>query len=150
MSENLGLRREAPPPPATCGSVTLDAPLVRINCLWIISRGVDGALIIGSVLAGYLYLLLNLALHVPISFLWWFWSVGFDGTHIFGTASRTFFDSEARHARRTLLFGSAAFFFALGPALVLLGAKALLVLIVAVWAYYHVIRQHYGVMVLYK
>src|SRR5581483_4047662 len=45
---------------------------------------------------------------------------------------------------------SAAFFFALGPALVLAGGKGLLAMIVAVWAYYHVIRQHYGFMVLYK
>lgn len=99
---------------------------------------------------GYAYLLLYVALHVPISFLWWFWSVGFDGTHIFGMASRTFFDSEARHTRRALLFGSAAFFFTLGPVLVLAGGKALLAMIVAVWAYYHVVRQHYGFMVLYK
>ena len=106
--------------------------------------------VIGSSLAGYAYLVANVALHVPISLLWWFWSVGFDGTHIFGTASRTFFDSEARHSRRALLFGSAAFFFALGPAMVLLGGKAVLAMIVAVWAYYHVIRQHYGIMVLYK
>jgi hypothetical protein len=76
--------------------------------------------------------------------------VGFDGTHIFGTASRTYFDTEARRSDRVLLFGSAAFFFSLGPALVLAGAKALLAMIVAVWAYYHVVRQHYGFMVLYK
>src|SRR5579871_4852833 len=117
---------------------------------WIITRGVDLAFVIGSAMAGYAYLAANVALHVPISLLWWFWSVGFDGTHIFGTASRTFFDSEARNTRRALLFGSAAFFFALGPALVLLGGKAVLAMIVAIWAYYHVIRQHYGFMVLYK
>ena len=105
---------------------------------------------IGSALAGYAYLVANAALHVPISLLWWFWSVGFDGTHIFGMASRTFFDAEARRRNRTLLFGSAAFFFALGPALILIGGKAVLAMIVAVWAYYHVIRQHYGFMVLYK
>jgi len=122
----------------------------RIAHRWIIAPGVDLAFVIGSALAGYAYLVANVALHVPISFLWWFWSVGFDGTHIFGTASRTFFDSEARHSRRALLFGSAAFFFALGPVLVLLGGKPILALIVAVWAYYHVIRQHYGFMVLYK
>jgi len=122
----------------------------RVSHRWIIGRGVDLAFVIGSALAGYAYLVMNVALHVPITFLWWFWSVGFDGTHIFGTASRTFFDREARHTRRTLLFGSAAFFFALGPALVLLHAKAILAMIVAVWAYYHVIRQHYGFMVLYK
>src|SRR5262249_9663621 len=90
------------------------------------------------------------ALHVPATFLWWFWSLGFDGTPVFGTASRTFFDKEARTRHRTLLFGSLAFFFALGPVLVLAGAKAYLALLVAVWAYYHVIRQHYGFMVLYK
>jgi hypothetical protein len=125
-------------------------PAPRLAHRWIITRGIDLAFIIGSALAGYAYLVANVALHVPISLLWWFWSVGFDGTHIFGTASRTFFDSEARHSRRALLFGSAAFFFALGPVLVLLGGKAVLALIVAVWAYYHVVRQHYGFMVLYK
>jgi hypothetical protein len=117
---------------------------------WIISPRVDLVFVIGSVLAGYAYLVANVALRVPISLLWWFWSVGFDGTHIFGMASRTFFDSEARQRSRALLFGSAAFFFALGPAMVLLGGKAVLAMIVAVWAYYHVIRQHYGFMVLYK
>jgi hypothetical protein len=122
----------------------------RLAHRWIITPGIDLAFLIGSALAGYAYLVANVALHIPISLLWWFWSVGFDGTHIFGTASRTFFDSEARHRRRALLFGSAAFFFALGPVLVLLGGKAVLALIVAVWAYYHVIRQHYGIMVLYK
>ena len=43
-----------------------------------------------------------------------------------------------------------AFFFALGPAMVLLGAKGWLALLVGVWAYYHVVRQHYGFLVLYK
>jgi hypothetical protein len=122
----------------------------RLAHRWIIGRGVDLGFVIGSSLAGYAYLVANVALHVPISLLWWFWSVGFDGTHIFGTASRTFFDHEARQSRRLLLFGSAAFFFALGPLMVLAGGKPLLAMIVAVWAYYHVIRQHFGFMVLYK
>ncbi len=106
--------------------------------------------ILGSSLAGYVYLFLNLVLHVPISYLWWFWSVGLDGTHIFATASRTYFDREARARNRTLLFGSLLFFFALGPVMVLCGAKGPLALLVGVWAYYHVVRQHYGVMVLLK
>lgn len=105
---------------------------------------------IGSGFAGYVYLLLFVVLHVPTSFLWWFWSLGFDGTHIFGTASRTFFDKEARARNRTLLYGSLIFFFSLGPIMVLAGGKGYLALLVAVWAYYHVIRQHYGFMVLYK
>lgn len=129
---------------------TISQPLPRIKARWIIGRQVDLALVIGSSVAGYSYLLLNLVLHVPISFLWWFWSVGFDGSHIFGTASRTFFDREARRTHRALLFGSLALFFSVGPIMVLLGWKPILALIVAAWAYYHVARQHYGFMVLYK
>jgi hypothetical protein len=122
----------------------------RFQHRWIIGRAADLSLIIGSAAAGYLYILLYVAAHVPISYLWWFWSIGFDGTHIFGTASRTFFDKQARLRHRRLLFGSLAFFFALGPAMVLMGAKEYLALLVAMWAYYHVVRQHYGFMVLYK
>lgn len=128
----------------------LAQPVALAEPRWIVSRPVDLTLVIGSGLAGYVYLLLATVLHVPISFLWWFWSLAFDGTHIFGTASRTYFDREARARHRYLLFGSLIFFFSLGPALVLAGGKAFLALIVAVWAYYHVIRQHYGFMVLYK
>lgn len=117
---------------------------------WIAGRNVDLAFVSGSSLAGFFYIFLYSACHIPISYLWWFWSVGFDGTHIFATASRTYFDPAARRKDAPLLFGSAAILFALGPALVLLGAKHLLALIVAVWAYYHVVRQHYGFMVLYK
>jgi hypothetical protein len=100
--------------------------------------------------AGYVYLLLYTGLHVKISLLWWFWSVGFDGTHIFATASRTYFDSEARVRDRNLLYGSLLFFFSFGPLMVLVGQKGLLALLVGVWAYYHVVRQHYGFLVLYK
>src|SRR5271165_1035311 len=111
--------------------------LARAN--WIVSRGVDLTLVIGSVSAGWLYLLLYVVLHVPITLLWWFWSVGFDGTHIFATASRTYFDAEARARTPLLLWGSLLVFFALGPLMVLAGLKGLLALLVGVWAYYHVV-----------
>jgi len=122
----------------------------RIDSRWIIGRGVDLALVIGSAAAGYLYIGLYAAALIPASWLWWVWSVGFDGTHIFATASRTFFDRDARARDRKLFFGAALVFFALGPAMVLAGLKGWLYLLVGAWAYYHVIRQHYGFMVLYK
>jgi hypothetical protein len=121
---------------------------VRSN--WIVGRKVDLALISGSSFAGLFYIFLYSLCHVPISYLWWFWSVGFDGTHIFATASRTYLDPDARQRDPALLYGSAVILFSLGPVLVLAGLKYLLALIVAVWAYYHVVRQHYGFMVLYK
>ena len=131
----------APAPAPTAG---------RIDSRWIIGRGVDLSLVIGSAAAGYLYLVLIAALDAPMPWMWWIWSVGFDGTHIFATASRTYFDRDARSRDRVLLFGSAALFFSLGPLMVLAGLKGWLYLLVGTWAYYHVIRQHYGFMVLYK
>lgn len=122
----------------------------RAHSRWIVSRRVDLVFIVASAAAGYFFLLLNVAVGVPASFLWWFWSIGFDGTHIFAMATRTYFDAEARRVQRRLLFGSLAVFFSLGPIMVLAGQKALLALLVGVWAYYHVIRQHYGFLVLYR
>src|SRR5215475_11132573 len=87
----------------------------RLDHRWIIGKSVDLSLVIGSAAAGYLYLLLFAAVHVPMSWLWWVWSIGFDGTHIFGTASRTFFDQEARARNGRLFYGSLAVFFSLGP-----------------------------------
>ncbi len=130
--------------------MTAALPIPRTKSPWIISRRIDLSLVIGASLAGYVYLALFTLLHVPSSFLWWFWSLGFDGTHIFGTASRTFFDREERSRHPRLLFGSLAFFFLLGPAMVLAGWRGYLALLVAVWAYYHVMRQHYGFLILYK
>ncbi len=133
-------------------TATLIAPAAapRFEARWIVGRGVDLALVIGSALAGYLYLVLFTALQVPASTLWWFWSVGFDGTHIFGTASRTYFDAAERASRRRLLIGSLVFFFSLGPAMVLMGWKLPLAVLVGAWAYFHVVRQHWGFVMLYK
>ncbi len=88
-----------------------------------ISKRADLAFVIGSAAAGYLLLGANLALGVPLTWLWWIWSVGFDGTHIFATATRTFFDRRMRAEERKLLYGSLVFFFALGPLMALVGWK---------------------------
>jgi hypothetical protein len=133
------------------GALTVSSPpRIRPASRWVISRGVDLTLVSGSALAGYLYLALHTIFQAPIGYLWWFWSVGFDGTHIFATASRTYFDREARAAQRRLLFGSLAVFFSIGPVMVLGGQKGLLALLVGTWAYYHVMRQHHGFLMLYK
>ena len=61
---------------------------------------------------------------------------GFDGTHIFGTASRTYFDPEARSADTGSVVRVLAFFFALGPVIVWRGWKHRLAIVVGIWAYY--------------
>ncbi|MGH9675007.1 MAG: hypothetical protein ACRD44_17685 [Bryobacteraceae bacterium] len=131
-------------------ALTSPVPAPRFLSRWIVGRGVDLTLVIGGSLAGYLYLLLFTVAQAPASFLWWFWSVGFDGTHLFGTASRTYFDQAAMKRDRRLFIGSLLFFFSLGPAMVLAGWKLPLAILVGVWAYYHVLRQHWGFVMLYK
>src|SRR5947208_8175480 len=134
-------------------SITLSQPQTgaAISARWIINPRADLLIFIGGTLASYFYILLYVRFGVPMMpVLYWIWSVGFDGTHVFGTVTRTYLDREERQKRRRLLFGSLIFFFTLGPVLVLLDYTPVLVMIVATWAYYHVVRQHYGFMVLYK
>jgi hypothetical protein len=101
-------------------------------------------------LAGYLFLALKIGADMPMPIIFWIWSIGFDGPHIFGTVSRTYLDREERQKRGRLLFGSMLFFFSIGPIFFLLKLRGLFLLIFGVWAYYHVVRQHYGFLVLYK
>jgi hypothetical protein len=46
--------------------------------------------------------------------------------------------------------GSLVVFFSIGPVMVLAGQVTLLAVLVGGWAYYHVVRQHCGFMMLYK
>ncbi len=109
---------------------------------------------------------LNLTLLVVVS-----WGVFLDAPHLFATLGRTFFDPDEWHQRKPELLKSWIFFF-LGPALIILpyivasmshltlgfeispavliyGAIIFLVFF-RLWAYYHVVRQHWGFMSLYK
>jgi hypothetical protein len=78
------------------------------------------------------------------------WAVVFDETHGFATISRTYFDAEERARRGRWLWGSLAFFFAIGPILILLKLGDWLELGTELWGYYHIYRQHYGFMMMYK
>jgi hypothetical protein len=77
------------------------------------------------------------------------WAILIDAPHVFGTFSRTYFDRTERRNRRRLLWGS-LLFFAVGPIMVLAGAGLVFFFLAALWAYYHLVKQHYGFMVLYK
>src|SRR5262245_36707027 len=120
-----------------------------ISLRWIISARDDLVWFIGSVVTSYLLFFLYVSGVLPLVVMAAFWAIFIDAPHVFGTFSRTYFDREERKNRYRLLTGS-LLFFAVGPIMVLAGASFLFFFIAALWAYYHLVKQHYGFMVLYK
>ena len=120
-----------------------------ISLRWIISARDDLVWFIGSVLSSYALLVLYVTGVVPLVPMVALWAILIDAPHVFGTFSRTYFDRTERQNRARLLWGS-LLFFAVGPVMVLAGAGLIFFFIAALWAYYHLVKQHYGFMVLYK
>jgi uncharacterized membrane protein len=120
-----------------------------ISLRWIIGARDDLVWFIGSVVSSYLLLALYVSGLVPLVPMVAAWAILIDAPHVFGTFSRTYFDKTERQHRARLLWGS-LLFFAIGPALVLAGAGFVFFFVAALWAYYHLVKQHYGFMVLYK
>jgi len=128
---------------------------------WIINQREDLVWFIGSVVTSYAFLAANLLLvklGLSVMIMTWIWALGFDGPHVFGTISRTYADNEERRKRARLYYGTLSLFL-LGPALVLAGQAKLLgteawgpmfFFFASLWAYYHLVKQHYGFMILYK
>jgi uncharacterized membrane protein len=120
-----------------------------ISLRWIISARDDLVWFIGSVVTSYALLVLYVSGIVPLVPMVAAWAILIDAPHVFGTFSRTYFDRTERKNRARLLWGS-LLFFAIGPVLVLLGFGLVFFFVAALWAYYHLVKQHYGFMVLYK
>src|SRR4030095_6160815 len=120
-----------------------------ISLRWIISARDDLVWFIGSVLSSYALLFLYVRGWLPLVVMAAVWAILIDAPHVFGTFSRTYFDKNERATRGRLLWGS-LLFFVVGPVLVLAGAGFVFFFVAALWAYYHLVKQHYGFMVLYK
>src|SRR6476660_2846633 len=120
-----------------------------VSVRWIISARDDLVWLIGSVASSYLLLVLYVKGVLPLVPMVALWAILVDGPHVFGTFSRTYFDRAERQNRARLLWGS-LLFFAIGPVIVLAGAGFVFFFVAALWAYYHLVKQHYGFMVLYK
>ena len=120
-----------------------------ISLRWIISARDDLVWLIGSVVSSYLLLILYVSGILPLVPMVALWAILIDAPHVFGTFSRTYFDRTERQNRSRLLWGS-LLFFAVGPIMVLAGAALVFFFVAALWAYYHLVKQHYGFMVLYK
>ena len=120
-----------------------------ISLRWIISARDDLIWLIGSVASSYLLLILYVKGIIPLVPMVALWAILIDAPHVFGTFSRTYFDRTERRNRSRLLWGS-LLFFAIGPIMVFAGAGLIFFFVAALWAYYHLVKQHYGFMVLYK
>jgi uncharacterized membrane protein len=129
---------------------TITKPLANaLSVRWIISARDDLIWFIGSVVSSYALLLFYVKGVVPLIPLMALWAILIDAPHVFGTFSRTYFDRTERAHRSRLLWGS-LLFFAIGPLMVLAGAGLVFFFVAGLWAYYHLVKQHYGFMVLYK
>jgi hypothetical protein len=116
---------------------------------WIIGARDDLVWFIGSVASSYALYALYVGGLVPLVPMVAAWAILIDAPHVFGTFSRTYFDREERRERGRLLWWS-LLFFAVGPVMVVAGLGLVFFFLAALWAYYHLVKQHYGFMVLYK
>jgi len=129
--------------------ITEQARPRAISLRWIINAREDLIWFIGSVGSSYALLILYVTGILPLIPMVAGWAILIDAPHVFGTFSRTYFDASEWKTRKRLMLGS-LLFFVVGPAMVLLGAGFTFFFIAALWAYYHLVKQHYGFMVLYK
>src|SRR5216683_266326 len=120
-----------------------------ISLRWIINAREDLIWFIGSVASSYALLILYVTRVLPLIPMVAGWAILIDAPHVFGTFSRTYFDASEWKTRKRLMLGS-LLFFVIGPTLVLLGLGFTFFFVAALWAYYHLVKQHYGFMVLYK
>ena len=134
---------------ASTESINSQAQSRAISLRWIISAREDLIWFIGSVAASYALLILYVTGLLPLIPMVAGWAILIDAPHVFGTFSRTYFDRSEWKTRKRLMLGS-LLFFVVGPVLVLLGFGFTFFFVAALWAYYHLVKQHYGFMVLYK
>jgi hypothetical protein len=134
----------------------------RYSINWIVNKKADLLFFIGGALTGYIMFFLHAGLQLNMLTVWFIWVVLIDTPHFYSTYLRTYFDREEFQARKKLLLGSLSWLI-VGPAIIgisyLLYAAGvgpyktpfvLFLIFFNLWAYWHVVRQHYGILALYK
>jgi hypothetical protein len=146
---------------ATIAETASEGVLTATRPAWILSRRDDLVWFQGSVVAG-LALLAFFALAPRVdeaSFGPWhpavlavlLWGILFDGTHVWATYARTYLAPDG--ASRAALPGRWSWaVLGVGPAIALLAASLFpfFQLAAYLWAYWHLVRQHYGFVMLYR
>ncbi|HLY60241.1 MAG TPA: hypothetical protein VKV95_05700 [Terriglobia bacterium] len=118
---------------------------------WIISNKTDLLWFsLGGAASAYAFWALWRFAHAPLLLLVAIWAIVFDETHGFATISRTYLDAEERARRGRWLWRSLGFFLLIGPVMILLHLGDWLELATELWGYYHIFKQHYGFMMMYK
>jgi len=134
----------------------------KFSVNWIQGKKTDLLIYIGGALAAYILVFFHAGLHWDMLTIWFIWVAFIDTPHFFGTYVRTYFDKEEFQNRKSLLIGSLAWllvgpcFVGLSYLLYISGIQTysvpffLYILIFNLWAYWHVVRQHWGILALYK
>jgi len=122
---------------------------------WIEAPGFDLAAFFAPAGLSLLAFVSCVALGAPPLIWLWFWIICFDGPHMLATYSRAYGDLGLWRSRKRLLLGS-WLAFAVGPALLLLGTWlglpgifTVFLAAMSVYAFHHVVRQHWGFAALY-
>jgi hypothetical protein len=148
-------------------AATHDAPIESarsIPAIWIIARRDDLLWFQGSVVAGLGLLIFFLfaphfdqaGAYNPTVLAVFLWGAFFDGTHVWATYARTYFAPD--EGSRAGIPGDWSWgLLAIGPAIALLAAGfgtprlfAMFLMLGYLWAYWHLVRQHYGFVTLYR
>jgi len=126
-----------------------------IKVMWIVSKRYDLAFIFGGAALSLLIPFIVMRQPSLLPLIFWIWLLIFDGTHLYAAYSRTYLDRQFWKTDRSLLLWS--------PLVVLLPVTAATLYLVSgnirpveiflvlaqAWAYYHLVRQHYGFVSLY-
>jgi len=115
---------------------------------WIISRPADLTWFVGPALVSYAALLLLMG-GFPLTPLYLVWLLGIDGPHVVATVTRTYFDNNARRSLGPLLWVAVPAML-LGPLMVLAGAETWFYMFAGSWLHFHIAKQHFGFVALYK
>jgi hypothetical protein len=130
-------------------TLILDVPrLSSLSKGWIISKREDLIWFIGSSLLGYVALA-ALVSGLPVATTFLLWMLFIDGPHVFATTSRTYLDKTARGRLGWRLWLIVPLTL-IGPAMWLMGVGGLFGILLVTWAQYHVAKQHFGLLMLYK
>jgi len=129
-------------------TIELAAAPLTTHSNWIISEREDLTWFIGSSLAGYLALALMVA-GFPFTPLFLVWLVGIDGPHVLATFTRTYFDKSERKNLGPMLWMIIPAML-VGPIAVAAGYEQLFYLAAVSWLHFHIAKQHFGFVMLYK